>query len=405
MNNNDPLINLVAYYNTFAEEQVDINNVRNNPELIVQIATEALRHARSHNSSVNGRTGMDSIADIVLNDKRDIKRVRKAATYQGAQDIVNKRNRRYPNSKPWTAHNADVNNDGIPDIIIRNGDNHPLTVNGYTTTRSNWPAYHLYYTDRYGMNKQQRNDLKEELENTYGAANPRTYMKRQTHLTYNIDQNGDLHNIGNVTRYQLPNGWDLSRLTEYTIPTNKRKSAYDRFNTYIIKPVRNRVISYLEEQHAFFIPGTLKGQMYAKVLALMWKHFIINHVANYKHMNVDNEEFQKWLKKKDGKTAVDHTVTRLLYDVVHTRENWSEEQRTQLANHLHDKYAQFLNQVCMQMQNAQATFHPEHYQQPMPEHIQHDPYIPGLQSNHDVYNAQTDGILDNDVDADEAFLE
>lgn len=95
MNNNDPLINLVAYYNTFAEEQVDINNVRNNPELIVQIATEALRHARSHNSSVNGRTGMDSIADIVLNDKRDIKRVRKAATYQGAQDIVNKRNRRY----------------------------------------------------------------------------------------------------------------------------------------------------------------------------------------------------------------------------------------------------------------------------------------------------------------------
>lgn len=95
------------------------------------------------------KNGMDSLMNIVLNIKRDVKRVSKSITPQTAAEMIQQHNQKTPNA-PWylnkrnpngpnTVDNlTDVNGDSIPDVVVYDKKGYPLFVNGWTTKKSEW---------------------------------------------------------------------------------------------------------------------------------------------------------------------------------------------------------------------------------------------------------------------------
>ena len=100
---------------------------------------------------------MNSLMNIVLDIKRDVKRVKSAIAPQNAEAMIQKHNQSSPNS-PWylnkrdpngpavLANLTDVNGDDIPDVIVYDKRGNPLIVNGWTTKKSEWADDLVYNT-------------------------------------------------------------------------------------------------------------------------------------------------------------------------------------------------------------------------------------------------------------------
>lgn len=130
---------------------------------------------RNRNSNTThkarSRPGMDELTNIVLNMYRDIKRVSNAIAPQSAAELVRKHNEKSPDH-PWrllkvdpngpdTVDNCgDLNEDGVPDVVIQDSNGTPVFVNGYTTKRGNWPDDILYYSSL--PTKEARKQYKQE---------------------------------------------------------------------------------------------------------------------------------------------------------------------------------------------------------------------------------------------------
>ncbi|KAK8852600.1 hypothetical protein M9Y10_017588 [Tritrichomonas musculus] len=330
---------LVNEYNSFSQPPVDPNTIINNPVAISRIATAVLNNLRTRTTRASSKTGMDALWHIVLDNQKDVKRRKKAMTLTGAQDIVNKRNAANPNSAPWRAAIEDPNNDGVPDVLIRNGSNNPIYINGYTTARSDWPARFNFYTDYdKAARKQYRND-----HDGKSITLP-IYLKDKLQYTYNNDFTGNPHDLGNMIGYTIPNGWPTKEaLSHYTFPIEKRKSAFARFRDYIINELTQSVCSELVSHHVINITNRNKAALLMKGTGKIWKEYILQRIANRHRMNVDSEPFQKMIKKKAGKQEVDNEVSSLLIHLLHTNgEHWTEDKRIALQRQIWDDFAKAL---------------------------------------------------------------
>ena len=87
------------------------SQINNNHNIILSPTKIAMK------GNKGDKIGMNDLAHIVLDLRRDFKKVSKALSLEGAQDIVNKHNAKSNNQ--WTAEHKDVNGDNIPDIVIK----------------------------------------------------------------------------------------------------------------------------------------------------------------------------------------------------------------------------------------------------------------------------------------------
>ena len=102
---------------------------------------------------------MNALAQIVLDDHRDITRIKNAMSQKGAEDMIKEHNKservqKYPNLQ-WHGHFNDFNNDGYPDVVIHRGPKTaedrtckgaPVIVNGWKTKKSDYPMRQLYFS-------------------------------------------------------------------------------------------------------------------------------------------------------------------------------------------------------------------------------------------------------------------
>ncbi|KAK8881866.1 hypothetical protein M9Y10_044502 [Tritrichomonas musculus] len=112
----------------FPREQLR-GNPQQNLQLILRKFAEIQTRAASQGRATS-KKGMNELARIVLDLQRDVKRVAKAISPQGAQEMVEQHNAKYqdkPQSQ-WRFQHADANGDNIPDVVIRNANNEPLYV-------------------------------------------------------------------------------------------------------------------------------------------------------------------------------------------------------------------------------------------------------------------------------------
>ncbi|KAK8857785.1 hypothetical protein M9Y10_016197 [Tritrichomonas musculus] len=404
----DPsVLALVDYYNSFAEQPADIHDILNSPNEISRIAAAALRHAQTRASRAGSKKGMDALWNIILDNQKDVKRRRKAMTLAGAQDIVNKRNAANPNSAPWRAGIEDPNYYVVPDILIRNGSNNPIYINGYTTAKSDWPAQFNFYTDYDAAARKQYRDNHGGKSITVPI-----YLKEKLGYNYNNNFAGDPHALGNMIGYTIPEGWpSREALSHYKFTTEKRKNVFARFRDYIVGHVVNDVVNDLRTQNILDITPKYKARLIMMATSKLWKHYILHNVARKRHFNsIESEAFQKWSKKKDGKRMIDNEVSSLLLHVLHTNgDDWTVQHRTQLRNKIYNDFGHAM------VASAQEVNERER------ELLIHDQYTGqerhGMQYNHqnddeggewkdgvqDAYNEEHDGEWDKEDDT--AFLE
>lgn len=137
-------------------------------------------------------TGMKDVMGVILDLKQDFKRVEQALSLPGANKIVYSHNKNAAPGNEWILKTDDVNNDGFPDMIIRNKNTEePIIVNGWTTKPSDYPLRVRYYNSdlytsglpykQYKYNVLERtpgfyNDLR---GHNYGINTPLTKEKRE----------------------------------------------------------------------------------------------------------------------------------------------------------------------------------------------------------------------------------
>ena len=300
--------------------------------LMNKFANMQTRHASNGKST--SKLGMNQLAQIILNLQRDVKRVSKAISEQGARDIVEKHNAKYPegSASRWKLTNNDVNNDGIPDIIIRNSNNEPLYVNGYTTTKSDYPIRYEFFKDF--PESEQR---KQALEHHGSLSN---YAKEKFNVAYNDNFDEDLHKLGNMLTYEKPHSWANYKLKNYKGFPKEMKplSAFDRFKRYVIGDKINDVLEEFKESRRCIIPGKYKIRVISKAVAALWNEYIISRVAQRLNISINSEAMEKYKKSKDGKAEINSLVSELINHLylVNNEVGWTEERQTQLRNGLWD---------------------------------------------------------------------
>ncbi|KAH0790518.1 hypothetical protein GPJ56_005566 [Histomonas meleagridis] len=101
---------------------------------------------------------MKALAHLILDLKKDVRKVRDAQTYNGALEYVNKHNKNKDARYHWSVKQEDINDDGIPDIIIRDQHKRAKFVNGWTVKKQDpyQTAYTEYLQYNYGNPAQRR---------------------------------------------------------------------------------------------------------------------------------------------------------------------------------------------------------------------------------------------------------
>lgn len=231
--------------------------------------------------------------------------------------------------------------------MIRNGSRNPIYINGYTTVRSDWPARFQLYTEY--DSKAKRKHYRDE-HNGKSITIP-AYLKEKLGYTYNNNLAGNPYELGNMTSYSIPEGWPTKDvLSHYSFPTERRKNAFARFRDYIINHVSQDVINALVQQNIINITNKNKAALLMKGTGIMWKHYILQRVADRHKMDVNSEQFQKMIKKKTGKQEVDNEVSSLLLHILHTNgEHWTKDNQAALQNKIYVDFAHALVQAAREL--------------------------------------------------------
>lgn len=336
-------------YNTVSRIPISPHDLPQNPQqqlmfMLQKLATLDINHISRGPLS---RDGMVDLKNIILDLKRDIRRVTKAMSAAGAQEMVEKHNAQFPNepSKHWAFSNEDINGDNIPDLCINNSKGEHLFINGYTTRKSDWPIKYMWYNDY------QTPAARKEARETYPTMSAYARNKFNIGFTGDVEEDleGELDNLGKATTYTTPaelQNVNPDILKKYSgFPRKKRdKSAFERFKQYIANGVINDIIRELNDDHHYHVPGKVKTRLISKVQAQLWKDWIIANVAQTEPHVFDLndpiglEAFNKWKKTSSGKDAVNSTVTDLLYHLNRTNDDigWTADQRNALVQALYN---------------------------------------------------------------------
>ena len=276
-----------------------------------------------------GKTGMKELMDIVLGLKQDVKRMNSLISPQGAQSLVEKHNHSNPNSRwalkkldvngPAVLNNMpDVNNDGVPDVIIVDKNNNPVYANGYTTVQSDWPntlAYHSTYPD-----KASRAEYKRRHDGK--AITKRGFINDTLGVTY-FDYDSAQHpeqirQVGTVigTNLSQTPQWYQNVLENpksgYRMKKPRKQSAYEMFNKYVFGPVFNAAVDTIEDTHGRQIPGQQKMQIRAKLAGFYWKKQVKTALGVPDDM--PEAEFDKLRRKKSVQSAIENRVYQVMLD-------------------------------------------------------------------------------------------
>ena len=230
---------------------------------------------------------MDKIMPAVLSGRQDIRRIDNAQSVVGAQRWVDK----HGFHDMYTVTNDDVDNDGIPDIIVKNKKGDPIIVNGYTTVDSTYPYRYKYYTayptaeDRKGYGKGFKGYVNDMWDPVYDENGMKITQYRNKAAAEKFYQ--DIKEKGHYSKKLKPND----------------KNIYQVFVSKVIKP--------LYDYTKFYNRGNYPGdRKMAKVASNVWsKIFVMAGMMYVYGENVVNVSLKQWNKlkaKEEVKNAIEH---------------------------------------------------------------------------------------------------
>ena len=344
MENTLSVQDLLNIYNKYAPEPLTIQEVQRYSNSDVNVAkTELIARflAAARDGQLlrgkgfgNNKVGMKELQHIILDLQRDVKRVKNAISPQGAEALVARHNATNPHS-PWKLNKrnpnapaslqnlTDVNNDGIPDVIISNHNDYPMYVNGYTTKTSNYPVA-LHYYDQYPTRESRKNyplnAFKQDLLN----------------ISY-VDSGNNYNDYGNIS-YEAPESFQGYNLSGYKVKPSKRMSAYQRFRKFVIGPYVDNVIAQIARNNNTFIPKKYKLQFLASASARIWELYLAE--AFYNRLGAQTKDAKDKIKK-ENKGSIDGLVTNCISAIHNNDRQFIEQIFNNIASTLIQVVAEF----------------------------------------------------------------
>ncbi len=117
----------------------------------------------THPNNTPSRIGIPEMMKVILDMQRDIRKISEAQSIEGAEQLA---------ARWGKGHNAqvgDINDDGIPDVVIYDEHGNPVVVNGYTTTQSNHPVRYQYFKENPTKEQRRANPMSTWKKGVYGA--------------------------------------------------------------------------------------------------------------------------------------------------------------------------------------------------------------------------------------------
>lgn len=90
--------------------------------------------------------GMIDLFNIVISLQGDVRKISKAQSKAGAEEVAARLSKKYGTNFDVTVN--DLNSDKIPDVVIHDDDKAPYVINGYRLAKTNYPTNHFYYSTR-----------------------------------------------------------------------------------------------------------------------------------------------------------------------------------------------------------------------------------------------------------------
>lgn len=246
-----------------------------------------------------GVHGMNQLADIVLNMKRDIKQIKNAQSLAGAKQWVEDHG-----EDRYEAQETDINGDNIPDIVVQRKNekgelipNDYVIVNGYTTADSTFPYRRAYYTEY--PTKEARKEAKELGLDYRGFINS---MYNPQYDEYGMKIQGFANQQGKEFARQ-------AKAAGYKVIMPHNRSPYQAFTAQIIKPIYDVFKTGLNDPR-------LSGTAFSKIASFIWNQAILapamSHVYGSEVFDVEDEQWKKLRNKKPVKEAIHRIVVNYL---------------------------------------------------------------------------------------------
>ena len=140
---------------------VDLANARNAIQQRQRTINPNL-HPRAKKNKY-GITGMDDLIRVVVNLKNDVKQIREAQSVESANDWIQS----HGYSDLYNAIEEDLDNDGYPEVVVKDNTGKNVIVNGYTTEPSLFPYRKQYYSTHPTKASRKNNPWKNYIKNEF----------------------------------------------------------------------------------------------------------------------------------------------------------------------------------------------------------------------------------------------
>ena len=262
---------------------VDLANARNTIQQRQRNLNPNL-HPRTKKNKY-GITGMDDLIRVVVNLKNDVKQIREAQSLESATDWIQS----HGYNDLYNVVEEDLDDDGYPEVVVKDNSGKNVIVNGYTTEPSLFPYRKEYYSKHPTKASRKNNPWKNYIQNEF--YHPVFDATGRTVLSISDDAARFDETISNhgYTRSMKP----------------KKHSSYQAFTVRCITPFY-QALKYLNHHN---VPFKL-----AQLSAYIWKEIVRNpalvHVYGEDVLREvsDAKELTKLCSQREVKDAIENIV-------------------------------------------------------------------------------------------------
>ena len=261
--------------------------------------------------------GMNELATIVAGLQKDVKKINKAITLDGAQEYAAKKPFNRKTGRGWTAHEADITGpngkpDGIQEVYVLDGNGRLKVINGYGLKRTEYPMRKLQRTigqipeefDRWDNPKLVPfNKFKSDM-NKLGIS-PTGMPYYTTHLD---EQYAGIHKNKKGEEVIKPRNVFKQMFIDPILEFSDHKSALQRYG----------------------FSGLELARVIKQMISEIYTEFILKNVFN----TSDPNELKKLVNKKAG---IDSTI-RYISELLEKKQNKDEE-----FTNLHTRISEFMD--------------------------------------------------------------
>ncbi|KAH0798282.1 uncharacterized protein GO595_008919 [Histomonas meleagridis] len=203
---------------------------------------------------------MDTLAHLILDLKKDVKKIRELQTIDGARELVEKHNKDKKDPRyHWTAIEEDINKDGIPDVIVADQHKRAKFVNGWTVKQHDLyeSQYIRFLQQKYGSPQNRKllrakgqhiEDFDEFMDKYIRKV---TYDDNKPFDDPRVEPTPEGRQImDTVDKFNLKYYQDTGVRDVYKTHKPRRRTANQVFTRYVIKPIYNDYLKDYQKNNA-----------------------------------------------------------------------------------------------------------------------------------------------------------